>query len=435
MSATNLLWTNAELVPSGKRLLESMMDKANVDKACRHVVRNNGSPGIDRMTVKELPSWLQRNFTQLQTTVLAGTYRPSAVKLKEIDKIGGGKRQLGIPTVIDRMLQQALHQVMNPLFEPIFSERSYGYRQGRSPHQAVLSARNFQREGMRYVVDVDLSKFFDTVSHDVLIALIKRRVGDRRIWRLIDLYLKSGIMAEGVIIQREKGTPQGSPLSPLLSNIMLNELDTELEKRGHSFCRYADDFSIYVRSLKSGERVLRSITSFIENKLKLKVNLDKSAVDKASRRNFLGYGFTSELRTRLRVPKERILRFRKKMKEEFRRGKGRNMERFIRENLNPKIRGWANYYKQAETKNFYKELDVWIRRRLRLIKWRQWIRPSTRFKYLRKAGCTKEQALMSAYNNRGCWWNSGHNFVKLSLPNNLFARMGLISIEAVINQR
>lgn len=435
MSATNQLWTNAELVPSQTRLLEHMMDWQNINKAARRVIRNNGSPGIDRMTVKELPAWLQRNFTQLQTAVLTGVYRPGAVKPKEIEKSGGGKRQLGIPTVIDRMLQQALHQILNPFFEPFFSEHSYGYRPGRNPHQAILAARDYQRAGKRYVVDVDLSKFFDTVSHDVLIALIKQKVTDRRIWRLVDLYLKSGIMMEGVLMPREEGTPQGSPLSPLLSNIILNELDIELEKRGHSFCRYADDFSIYVRSLKSGERVLKSITTFIERQLKLKVNQDKSAVDKGYRRLFLGYGFTSEYRTRLRVPKERILRFRKKMKEEFRRGRGRHMERFIRENLNPKIRGWANYYKLAETITFVKALDKWIRRRLRLIKWRQWKRPRTRFKQIRKAGFSSEQASMAAYNNRGCWWNSGYDYVKLSLPNKLFARMGLISIEAVIAQR
>jgi len=435
MSATNQLWTNAELVPSQTRLLEHMMDWQNINKAARRVIRNNGSPGIDRMTVKELPAWLQRNFTQLQTAVLTGVYRPGAVKPKEIEKSGGGKRQLGIPTVIDRMLQQALHQILNPFFEPFFSEHSYGYRPGRNPHQAILAARDYQRAGKRYVVDVDLSKFFDTVSHDVLIALIKQKVTDRRIWRLVDLYLKSGIMMEGVLMPREEGTPQGSPLSPLLSNIILNELDIELEKRGHSFCRYADDFSIYVRSLKSGERVLKSITTFIERQLKLKVNQDKSAVDKGYRRLFLGYGFTSEYRTRLRVPKERILRFRKKMKEEFRRGRGRHMERFIRENLNPKIRGWANYYKLAETITFIKALDKWIRRRLRLIKWRQWKRPRTRFKQIRKAGFSREQAKMAAYNNRGCWWNSGYDYVKLSLPNKLFARMGLISIEAVIARR
>jgi RNA-directed DNA polymerase len=402
MSAANLLWTDEELIPSREGLLDRMMDRQNIEKAALHVIQNNGSAGIDRMTVKELPAWLKCNFAQLQKAVLTGSYRPSAVKLKEISKPGGGKRQLGIPTVTDRMLQQALHQVMNPFFDPFFSEHSFGFRRGRSTHQAVILARNFQREGKRYVVDVDLSKFFDRVNHDVLIALIKRRITDRGILRLVDLYLRSGIMTEGVIIPRDEGTPQGSPLSPLLSNIMLNELDNELEKRGHSFCRYADDFSIYVSSQKSGERVLESITHFIETELKLKVNQDKSAVDKGYRRVFLGYGFTSEKQTRLRAPKERILRFKKKMKEEFRRGRGKQMERFIREELNPKIRGWANYYNLSETITFAKALDKWIRRRLRLIKWRQWKRPRTRIKYLRKAGCSMEHAVMSACNNRGC---------------------------------
>lgn len=265
--------------------------------------------------------------------------------------------------------------------------------------------------------------------------MIKRKIKDRRIWRLVDLYLKSGVMVGGITSFRLKGTPQGSPLSPLLSNIMLDKLDKELEKRGHSFCRYADDFRIYVHSQKAGERVYESITSFIEKKLKLKINNDKSKVDRSYRRNFLGYGFTSEKRTRLRVPKERLARLSKKVKQECKHGRGKNVKRFIAETLNPMLRGWSNYYKSVETISFAKVLDKWIRRRLRVIIWRQWKRPWTRYKNIRKAGFSHVEALMSAYNNRGCWWNSGHNYVVLTLNNKLFAYMGLVSVESVIVSR
>jgi len=435
MSATNQLWKNAELVPSSEHLLEQMLDRANIQKAAGQVIRNKGSAGTDGMGVSELPHWLQSNYASLKTSIETDTYRPSPVRVCEIEKIGGGLRQLGIPTVIDRMLQQALHQILNPYFDPFFSENSYGFRKGRNTQQAVLAARDFQREGKRYVVDIDLSKFFDRMNHDLLIALIKGRIKDRRIWRLIDLYLKSDVMVGGITSLRLEGTPQGSPLSPLLSNIMLDELDKELEKRGHSFCRYADDFSIYVSSQKAGERVYESITSFIEKKLKLRINKDKSKVDKSYRRNFLGFGFTSEKHTRLRVPKECLSRLRKKVKRECKHGRGKNIKLFIAETINPMLRGWANYYKTAETITFAKVLDIWIRRRLRVIFWRQWKRPRTRYKNIRKAGFSHVEAKMSAYNNRGCWWNSGHKFVVLTLNNMLFAQMGLVSVESVIVSR
>lgn len=432
MSATNQLWKNEEFVPSSEQLLERMLEWTNITRAARQVIRNKGSAGIDGMEITELSHWLQSNFASLKKTIETGTYRPSPVRVCKIEKIGGGQRQLGIPTVIDRMLQQALHQILNPYFDPTFSENSYGFRKGRNAQQAVIAARDFQREGKRYVVDIDLSKFFDRVNHDLLIALIKHKIKDRRIWRLIDLYLKSGIMEGGITSFRLKGTPQGSPLSPLLSNIMLDKLDKELEKRGHSFCRYADDFSIYVKSQKAGERVYESISTFIEKRLKLKINKDKSKVDRSYRRNFLGYGFTSEKNTRLRVPKERLARLRKKVKQECKHGRGKNVKRFIAETLNPMLRGWANYYKPVETITFARVLDKWIRRRLRVIIWRQWERPWTRYKKIRKAGFTHVEALMVTYNNRSCWWSSSHDYVVLTLNNKLFASMGLVSVEAVI---
>lgn len=432
MSVTNQLWKNAELVPSSEHLLERMLDWGNILKAARQVIRNKGSAGIDGMNVSELLHWLESNYVSLKRSIETGTYRPSPVRVCEIEKAGGGIRQLGIPTTRDRMLQQALYQILNPHFDPFFSDNSYGFRKGYNAHQAVIAARDYQREGKRYVVDIDLSNFFDRVNHDLLIALIKRKIKDRRIWRLIDLYLKSGVMVGSITSPRSEGTPQGSPLSPLLSNIMLDELDKELEKRGHSFCRYADDFSIYVRSRKAGERVYKSITSFIERKLKLKVNKEKSKVDRSHRRNFLGYGFTSEKQTRLRVPKESISRLHTKVKRECRKGRGMNIKLFIAKSLNPILRGWANYYKMVDTHTFAKTLDIWVRRRLRVIYWRQWKRPRTRYKNIRKAGFSHVEAMMSAYNQRGCWWNSGHNFVVLTLNNTMFRRLGLVSVVAVI---
>jgi len=435
MRATNQLWNPEELVPSSDKLLEQMVERRNIEKAARRVIKNGGCPGTDGMEVKDLPNWLRDNYEEMRVNLLQGNYRSTPVRIEEIVKSGGGVRQLGIPTVTDRMLQQALHQVLNPFFEPFFSEHSYGFRSGRNAHQAVIAARNYQREGKRWVVDIDLRNFFDEINHDVLIALIKKRISDRRIWKLIDLFLKSGVMRGGVTSPRAKGTPQGSPLSPLLSNILLNELDRELEKRGHSFCRYADDFRIYVKSEKAGHRVYQSITNYIERRLKLRVNHNKSKVDKSYRRNFLGYGFTSEKQTRLRVPEESCRRFRQKFKRLLRRGRGMNIGRLIRCFLNPLIRGWINYFKHAETRTFAEVMDKWIRRRLRLVKWRQWKRPWTRYKNIRRAGLSHEQALMAAYNNRGCWWNSGYNYVKFAIPNSLFTKEGLVSMFAVICAR
>ncbi|RLD54067.1 MAG: group II intron reverse transcriptase/maturase [Bacteroidetes bacterium] len=435
MSVSNQLWTSADLVPSGDNLLEQIVDRLNMIKACKRVVANKGNPGVDKMSIKELPGWLQRNHDRLAKSLLEGSYRPKPVRLAEIDKPGGGKRGLGIPTVIDRMIQQAIHQVLNPLFDPGFSDSSFGYRKGKSAEQAVLQAQRYQQEGKRWVVDVDLSRFFDQVNHDVLMAKIKRKVKDKRVLKLLDYYLRTGIMQGGVASPRTKGTPQGSPLSPLLSNILLNELDTELEKRGHSSCRYADDFVIFVRSEKAAQRVFDTVTSFIEKRLKLEINKSKSRITRGHRLTFLGYGFMGGDQVRLKVPKEIQKRFRMKAKILFRKGRGMNLRRFITEHLNPFLRGWFNYYKHCKVKTTAEELDAWIRRRLRLILWRQWKKPRTRFKRFISFGLDYDHAMQCAFNGRDAWWNSGAQHMNFAFPKKFFANLGLVSLLSMVVYR
>ena len=432
MNGSNQLWTSADLVPSGDDLMEQIVDRRNMIKACKRVVANEGNPGVDGMTTEELPGWLQRNLKRLTESLLGGIYRPQPVRLAEIEKPGGGKRELGIPTVVDRTIQQAIHQVLNPLFDPDFSASSFGYRVGKSAEQAVLQAQRYQQEGKRWVVDVDLSKFFDEVNHDVLMAKIKRRVKDKRVLKLIDLYLRTGIMQGGVTNPRTKGTPQGSPLSPLLSNILLNELDQELEKRGHSFCRYADDFVIFVRSEKAAQRVYDSVISFVERKLKLKINKSKSRITRGHRLTFLGHGFLLGDQVRLTIPREVQKKFRMKAKLLFRKGRGMNLRRFIKDYLNPFLRGWINYYKHCKVKTIAEDLDSWIRRRLRLIIWRQWKKPRTRFKRFISMGFDYDHAMQCAYNSRGEWWNSGSQHMNFVFPKSHFVKLGLVSLLEMI---
>jgi RNA-directed DNA polymerase len=329
---------------------------------------------------------------------------------------GKGMRQLGIPTVLDRFIQQALHQVMQPLFELEFSEHSYGFRPGRSAHQAVQQAQAYVAEGRRWVVDLDLENFFDRVNHDILMSRIARKVRDKRVLKLVRRYLQSGTLEGGLVEQRTMGTPQGGPLSPLLSNILLDDLDKELERRGHAFCRYADDCNIYVRTRRSGERVMESVTRFLEKRLRLKVNHDKSAVDRPWKRKFLGYSMTFHLEPRLKAALESVKRLRGKLKALFRQGRGRNLGRFVREDLTPLLRGWVNYFRLAEVKGVFEKLDQWIRRRLRCIRWRQWERVYTRARNLMRLGLDEERAWRSATNGRGPWWNSGASHMNHALP-------------------
>lgn len=435
MSGSSSPLTKANSIPAGCNLVEQMVERDNMKLAYRRVMQNKGAAGVDRLSVAKLPGYLRNNWRTIKEQLLSGKYEPKPVLRVEIPKASGGMRKLGIPTVLDRLIQQAMYQVLLPLFDPSFSEGSYGFRPNRNAHQAVLAARSYQHEGKRWVVDMDLASFFDEVNHDILMSRVGRRVKDRKMLHLVRLYLQSGVMSGGVISRTVKGTPQGGPLSPLLSNIMLDDLDKELESRGHSFCRYADDCNIYVRSRRSAERVLESISRYVEGKLRLKVNRRKSAVARPWERTFLGYSFTSHKRCRIKVASKSVKRFRAHLKGLFRMGRGRSLSRFIDVDLNPVLRGWMNYFLLTEAKGFAEELDQWIRRRLRLILWRQWKRPWTRFKKLRQFGIPEKRAAISAFNGRGPWYNSGASHMNGALPKKYFDSLGLFSLLNQLHQR
>lgn len=408
--------------------MEALVSPGNMSKAYRRVVSNKGSSGIDNMRVEDLKIYLQKNWEEIKQKLLESKYYPQAVRSVKIPKPDGGERELGIPTVLDRLIQQALQQVLSPLYEPTFSEYSYGFRPGRNAWQAVGQSCSYIREGRRWVVDLDLSKFFDEVHHDRLLAKLRHQLEDRRVIHLIDRYLRTGMMRGGIEEIRTKGTPQGSPLSPLLSNIVLDELDKELESRGLCFVRYADDFQIYVKTQRSAERVKASVTGFIETKLRLKVNEVKSDIGRPWTRDFLGYSFTIDKECKVKPSKSSIKRLKKKIKHKFRRGKGRKLAKFIKEDLNPLLRGWISYFRLSETRNFAKDLDSWIRRRLRKVRWQQWKRRWTRFKELMRRGLGEERAAMSAFNDRGPWWNSGASHMNQAYPVSYFKKLGLISL-------
>jgi len=339
---------------------------------------------------------------------------------------------LGIPTVLDRLIQQALHQVMSPVWEPDFSDHSYGFRPGRGAHQAVEAARAHVEAGHRWVVDLDLEKFFDRVNHDVLMARVGRKIDDRRVLTLIRRYLQSGIMVGGLVEQRVEGTPQGGPISPLLSNILLDDLDQELERRGHRFCRYADDCNVYVKSRRAGERVRASLKAFLTGKLRLKVNEAKSSVTRPWEAKFLGYSMTVHRQPRLKVAARSVERFKDKVRQLVRQGRGRNLERFIEQDLNPVVRGWANYYRKAMTYGVFEDLDGWLRRKLRCLIWRRWKRNHTRARHLIALGFTEAKAWQSACNGRGPWWNAGSSHMNAAYPAATFQRMGLVSLLATV---
>ncbi len=426
--------TTEHSTPDLTNLIEAVIAKENLVKALRRVESNKGAAGIDNRDVTVLRLYLKEQWPQIKEELLNGTFKPSPVKRVEIPKPGGGTRKLGIPTVLDRFIQQALHQILSPIFEREFSEQSFGFRPKRSAHDAVKSAQKHAASGNRIVIDLDLDSFFDRVNHDILMSRVARKVKDKRILILIRRFLQSGVMAEGVKIATESGTPQGGPLSPLLSNILLNDFDRELERRGHKFCRYADDVNIYVKSKRAGERVLTSVTNYLERTLKLKVNKTKSAVARPWERKFLGYSMTWHKKPRLKIATQSLACFGIKLRDLFRKGRGRNIGRFIKEDLNPLLRGWANYFHLTEVKGVLEELDQRIRHHLRCVLWRQWKKPWTRFKRLVSLGISTERARDSAYNGRGPWWNSGASHMNDALRRKYFDKLGLISLLDQVRQ-
>ena len=408
-------------------LLEAALERSNMMRAYQRVVENKGAPGVDGLTVSELKPWLQAHWAKIKQALLAGEYLPAAVRKVEIPKPQGGVRILGIPTVLDRLIQQALHQILQPMFDPGFSRSSYGFRPGRNAHQAVKAAQKYVAEGRRWTVDLDLEKFFDRVNHNVLMARVERKVKDTGVLKLIRRYLEAGLMEGGIASARSEGTPQGGPLSPLLSNILLDDLDRELERRGHRFCRYADDCNIYVKSNRAGQRVKQSITAFLEQRLKLKVNVDKSAVARPWERKFLGYSMTWHRKPKLRIASESRKRITAKIRSALQRGRGQSMQQVI-EGLNPVLRGWIAYFQCTEVKNVLEELDGWLRHKLRTLLWRQWKRVHTRARNLMKSGIDKVRAWTSATNGRGPWWNGGSTHMNQAFPKSWFDRMGLVSL-------
>ena len=409
-------------------LMEQVVCRENMLAAYRRVVRNKGAAGVDGLTVEDLWGFCQAHWEGIREQLLGGSYRPQPVRKVEIPKPGGtGVRMLGIPTVLDRLIQQALLQVLTPIFDPTFSEHSFGFRPGRSTHQAVRSARSHMAEGYRWVVDMDLEKFFDRVNHDVLMSRVGRWVKDRRIIVLIYRSLRSGMLEGGLISPRSQGTPQGGPLSPLLSNILLDDLDKELERRGHRFVRYADDCNIYVQSKRAGERVLRRLRRYLHDRLRLTVNRDKSAVDRPWKRAFLGYSVTVHRQPKLKVAPKSVQRLKQKLRDTFRRGRGRNLGRLIRD-LTPQLRGWVAYFRLSEVKGVFEMLDQWLRRKLRRVWWKQWKRPRTRARELARRGVDRDLAHRTAYSGYGPWRCAGFSAVNRAIPTSFLRRLGLVSL-------
>jgi len=407
--------------------MEEVVERSNLQLAYQRVVKNKGAPGVDDVSVSEFKGWLKMHWPSVKRALLEGRYLPRPVRRVDIPKPAGGVRTLGVPTVVDRLIQQALHQVLQPLFEPTFSDGSFGFRPGRGAHQAVRKAQGYIRAGKRWVVDIDLEKFFDRVNHDVLMARVARQVSDARVLKLIRRFLEAGMMSDGLVEPRTEGTPQGGPLSPLLSNILLNDLDQELERRNLAFCRYADDCNIYVRSRVAGHRVMSGVRTFLEEALKLRINTEKSAVARPWERKFLGFSVTVHRETRLRIAPASVQRLMQKVRDLMRTGRGRSLAHTIEE-LNPLLRGWITYFRLTDVKGVLEELDSWMRRRLRCLLWRQWKRPATRARKLRALGLSAERARLSAGNGHGPWWNAGASHMNLMLPAKYFTAKGLVSL-------
>ena len=410
--------------PGNDRLMERVVERGNVKAALKRVRQNKGSPGIDGMTVDELVPWLVENWEETRAKLLDGTYQPAPVREQEIPKSGGGVRKLGIPTVLDRFIQQAVLQVLQPMFDPTFSEHSHGFRPGRSAHDAVCEAQRYIQEGRRWVVDVDLEKFFDRVNHDVLMGRLEQRIGDKRMLRLIRGYLNAGIMANGVVMERHEGTPQGGPLSPLLANVLLDEVDKELEKRGHTFVRYADDCNVYVQSRRAGEDVMETLKRLYAG-LRLRINETKSAVARPWDRKFLGYSFwvAKGRQVKRRVAPKALETMKERVREITSRSGGRSMQSVIAE-LRGYLLGWKGYFQLADTPKVLRELDEWFRHRLRALQLKQWKRGTTTYRALVKLGASRELAAKVASGTRR-WWRTAAMGLNIVLTTSYFDGLGV----------
>ncbi len=414
-----------------ENLLERIISSENMNKALKRVERNKGSHGADGMRVDELRPYLMKQGKSLVSAILEGLFRPEPVRRVDIPKPDGGKRGLGIPTVVDRVIQQAISQVLTEVYEPEFSEYSYGFRPNKSAQQALKQAESYVNEGYKYVVDLDLEKFFDRVNHDILMSLLAKKIADKRVLKLIRMYLTAGVMENGVCVKTVEGTPQGGPLSPLLSNIMLNEVDQLLEGRGHKFCRYADDCNIYVKSKRAGFRVMKGIRRFIEGELKLKVNESKSAVASPMKRKFLGYSFYHmKGKYYLRVHPKSIQRLKANIREVTNRNVSMNFEVRIKK-LIEKTRGWVNYFKLANMSKVLMELDKWIRRRLRACIWKTWKRVRTRIKNLMRLGVERQKALEYGNTRKGYWRISNSPILTTAITNARLEKRGYISMSTM----
>jgi RNA-directed DNA polymerase len=414
-----------ESLAGTERLMEEVCELENCKQALQRVKTNKGSPGVDGMTVDELPEYLKQHELEIGEQLRNGTYQPQPVRRVEIPKPdGNGVRKLGIPCVLDRFVQQAVLQVLQKRWDPTFSEHSHGFRPGRSAQQAVHEAQQYIAEGYRWVVDLDLEKFFDRVNHDRLLAAIAERVADKRMLKLIRAVLEAGVMEDGLVSPVDEGTPQGGPLSPLLSNLVLDELDRELERRGHHFVRYADDCNIYVGSERAGQRVRESVTRFITHRLKLKVNQAKSAVAQPRQRKFLGFSFTGEREPRRRIAPKAIARFKERIRERTHRTRGISLRQMVKE-ITTYLRGWLGYFGDCQTPSVLQSLESWLRRRLRAVVWKQWKKGRTRFRELRKRGVSKDLAAQTAGSAHGPWRIANSPALSLALPNAYFDALGL----------
>lgn len=433
MADTFIAEQNPQSPMFGRDLMEMISERGNMQAALKRVKSNGGAPGVDGMTTTELTDYLKGNWLKVKGQLLEGTYQPQPVRRVEIPKPDGGTRKLGIPCVVDRLIQQSMLQILQGKWDSTFSENSYGFRPKRSAHQAIAKAQSYLEEGYTWVVDIDLEKFFDRVNHDRLMSTLEKEIEDKRALKLIRGFLNAGVMENGMVSPSEEGTPQGGPLSPLLSNIVLNELDRELESRGHKFARYADDCNIYVRSERAGDRIMRSISGFIARKLKLKVNELKSAVGRPQKRKFLGFSFTGDYKApnRRKIAPKSLEKFKKRVRQLTNRNHSLSIEKRV-ENLSRYLRGWKGYFGFCQTPNVLRALDSWIRRRLRSVLWKQWKVYKRRKAELMKRGVSRHQAQTTAWSSKGPWTMAHTPGVRIALPNSFFDSLGLTRLTVTI---